>query len=305
MFIIATTERQEYPRPVKLDSVSCIYFAIPASIILAKEVNDKRVTTFSFFSIYRGLNCGLFFSINNIVKWTGRQPDRHKNGINSKILKSVEYMKNNEYLTYSEELTNSSFIEASFNLSKLSQECEYERFAVIYLDELKLILDYQNSNLKDAYLNNDIILLVFAYLRMKIYKRRNGLLPDEINIDNKNSHEYDIASRKQRAPEAYNCFYCEIAEDLGLSARTISKAVDILKELNLIYSESLPRIKYYEGNVEKWKTDHTIFSNVYKREGNYLLAGGENYYLLEIENKKKKLNIIKEKNRKEMFDNEL
>lgn len=287
------TEKQEYPCPVKLDSASCIYFAIPSSIILAKEVNDKRITTFSFFSIYRGLNCGLFFSINNIVKWTGRQPDRHKNGINSKIFNAIKYMENKGYLTFSEELTNSSFTEAEFNLSKLSQECEYERFAIVYLDELKKILDYQSPNLKDAYLNNDIILLVFVYLKMKIYRRRNELLPDEINIDNKNNHAYDIASRKLRAPEAYNCFYCEIAEDLGVSTRTISKAVDALKELNLIYSESLPRIKYYDGNVEKWKTDHTIFCNVYKREGSYLLASGESYYLPEIENKKKKLNIIK------------
>ena len=65
----------------------------------------------------------------------------------------------------------------------------------------------------------------------------------------------------------------------------MSKAVAVLNELDLIYSESLPRIKY----ENKWRTDHTIFCNAYKREGNYLLISGKEYYQLEVENKKRKL----------------
>ena len=274
--------RYEYSSPVKLDPIGGNYFAIPASIITSTEMTEKRVTVFSFFSIYRGINSGMFFSVNNIVKWLGKQPNRHSNGINNKIIQTIEHLRQGGYLTLSEELNNSSCIEAIINLDKISEECDNDRFAIVYLDELKKIVDYQNPNTKDSFLNSDVVLLVFAYLRMKIYRRRNKLFADEINIDNKNNHQYDIDTRKVRSPDAYDCYYYEIAEELGITARTVSKAVDVLNELGLIYSESLPRIKY----DDKWRTDHTVFCNAYKREGNYLLACGSDYYTTEIKNKK-------------------
>jgi DNA-binding transcriptional ArsR family regulator len=258
------------------------------------DMTEKRVTVFSFFSIYRGLNSSLFFSINNIVKWTGRQPNRHANGINSKIIQVIECLRDGGYLTLSEELDNSSCIEATLNLSKISEECDNDRFAIIYLDELKKIMDYQNPNAKDVFLNNDVILLVFTYLRMKIYRRRNKLFLEEINVDNQNNRQLDIDTRRLRSPDAYDCYYYEIAEELGLTPRTVSKAVDVLNELGLIYSESLPRIKY----ENKWRTDHTVFCNTYKREGNCLLISGSQYYLMEIENKKRKLNIVDNRKKK-------
>ena len=291
--------RYEYSSPIELDSVSGNYFAIPSSVILNADINEKRATVFSFFSIRRGLDYGLLFSVNNIVKWTGRQPNRNANGINNKIIHVIKCLSSGGYLTLSEEPNNSSCIEATFNLSKILKECEHERFAIVYLDELKQILNYQNPNPKDSFLNSDIILLVFAYLRMKIFRRRNKLFPEEINIDNKNNHQHDINTRRLYSPDAYNCFYFEIAKELGLTDRTVSKAVAALNELGLIYSESLPRIKYHDGDSDKWRTDHTIFCNTYKREGKYLLASGSEYYLFEIENKKRKLNIMD--NRKENF----
>lgn len=286
--IIGMSERYEYSSPVELDAMSSNYFVIPASIILDVDMTDKRTSVFSFFSIYRGLNCGMFFTVNNIVKWLGKKPDRHAGGINGKIIQIVEYLRNGGYLTLSEELNNSSCIEAVLNLQKISEECDCDRFALVYLDELKQIMNYQNPNPKDSFLNSDVLLLVFAYLRMKIFRRRNKLFPEEINVSGKNNHQYDIGARRLRNPDAYDCYYFEIAEELGLTARTVSKAVATLGELGLMYAESLPRIKY----EDKWRTDHTVFCNMYKREGNYLLASGESYYLTEVENKKKRLNIV-------------
>ena len=271
----------EYSSLVKLDSK---YFAIPSSIIKNIDLNEKRVTVFSYFSKCRDLDNEVLFSINHIAKWMGKQPNRTANGINNKIIQIIQCLIDEGYLTLSEEFNVSSYIDAVFNLSVVQSRCDIERFAIIYLDELKKILNCKN----DAFANNDILLLVFAYLRMKIHRRKNDLLPEEINIDKKNDHEYDICKRRLESPDAYDCYYCEIAKDLGISARIVSKAVSILNELGLIYSESLPRIKY--GN--KWKTDHTIFCNTYKREGSNLLACGEDYYLAEVENKKKKLNIV-------------
>lgn len=286
------SERYEYSSPVELDGASGNYFVIPASIITNKEINEKRSTIFSFFSMCRGLDHKLMFSVNSIVYWLGKKPNRHSNGLNEKIIQVIDYLEDEGYIKLYEDINHKPLTKALFSLSKISKECEQDRFAVIYVDELEKILEYKNLNSKDIYLNNDILLLVFAYLRMKIYRRRNRLFPEEINSDNKNNHQHDINVRRLRSPDAYNCYYSNMAEDLGLSPRTVSKAITILSELDLIYFESLPRIKYYDDDGEKWRTDHTVFCNAYKREGNYLLISGSEYYLTEIENKKKKLNII-------------
>lgn len=281
----------EYTSVTELDKISGNYFVVPASIILDTNQNNKRVSIFSYFSIKRGLDCTVTFTINSLLKWFNKKSDKHVNGINDKIVQIIEYLSHGGYLILSDKpssYTTSSMIDAEYNLSKISQECEHDRFAVIYIDELKKILNYKSSNPKDTFLNVDVILLVFAYLRMMIYRRRNKLMPEEINIDNKNDYSLDIKSRKIRSPDAYDCYYYEIAENLDISARVISKVVAILNELDLIYSEPLPRIKYNN----QWRTDHTVFCNTYKRESNYLLTSGKEYYLEEVENKKKKLNII-------------
>ena len=276
----------EYPSPVKIDYPNGNYFAIPSSIILSKETNDKRVTAFSFFSVKRGLDHKVWFSLNSLVQWTGRKPDRHKNGINSKFLKAIEYISDEGYVHLSDEVSNSTYIDASFDVLRLSEECnEKRRFATIYIDELDKILKYENPNPKDTFLNGDVLLLVFSYLRMKIFRRRNELLREEINIDNKNDHHYDVETRRKLSPEVYSGYYCEIADELGLTARTVSKAVDALMDLELIYHETLPRVKH-DG---KWKTTHTLFCNFYKREKDSVLAYGKDYYLPEIKRKKDKI----------------
>lgn len=285
----SSSKSYEYSNPAKLNGDSGIYFTVPESIILDSDANDKRVTAFSFFSVRRGLDCGVTFSVNSMVKWMGRKQNRNSNGINGKLVQAIERLRDNGYISFSDKLTNSSFVDASFDMSKVSDECTQGRFAVIYLDELKKILDYRNPNPKDAFLNNDVILLVFAYLRMKIIRRRNELFPEEVNADGKRSHEYDVKTRRIRSPEAYDCYYSEIAEELGISARTVSKAVAVLNEIGLVYSESLPRI----NKDGKWRTDRTVFCNAYKREGGKLLDDGSEYCISEIDRKKRKLKIIR------------
>ena len=67
-------------------------------------------------------------------------------------------------------------------------------------------------------------------------------------------------------------------------------------KLGLIYFESLPRVNHgRENGTDDWRTDHTIFCNMYKREGSYLLASGSDYYKTEVKNKKIKLKLIREK----------
>jgi hypothetical protein len=285
-------EKYEYSSSVELANVTGKYFVVPKSIILAKNTNDKRLSAFSYFVMRAGMDNRVYFSVNEIIRWLGRKQDRHSTGINNRILQMTNYFKNEGYLNFDGELTSSSAkIEAEVNNSAILQICKQENFAIIYVDEYMRIAEYQKLDVdtKDSYLNKDIILLVFAYLRMKIYRRKNRLAIDEININNKNSLDYDIHSRRKANPEAYNCYYIDIAEELGISERMVSKAANVLKEIGLIYLETLPRIKYNDN----WVTEHTIFCNTYKREGNLLLDSGEEYYMREIKNKKDKLKKYK------------
>lgn len=284
--IIIIVKSSEYDSLTKLDYVSGSYFAIPECFILNKELNEKRISVFSYFSMRRGIDYSLSFSINEIIRWMRKKPDRHANGINNKIIQVINYLANEDYLYLSEEVSNpASVIDSQFNISKHMQIINRDRFATIYSDEVLKILGHTGQAKEDVYSNSDIVLMVFAYLRMRIYRRRNQLFPEEINLDNKNDHQYDIDSRRLKSPEAYNCFYYNIADDLGISERAVSKAIDVLCELGLIYYEQLPRIKH-NG---KWRTDHTIFCNAYKREESYLITSGSSYYLPEIESKKKKI----------------
>lgn len=287
-------ERYEFGTPEMWTRIPDKYFQIPAEIIYGLELGEKRVTVFSYFSVRRGLDSRLTFSVNDIVTWSGKKPDRHMDGINNKVQSVIECLSENGYLSNVEISKHSSVNEVQFNLNRVLEQCDTERFAIIYVDELMKIMSYCSSAPKDSLHNIDTILLVFAYLRMKIYRRRNKLLQDEINIENKDSHELDIESRRLRAPEVYDGYYYEIANDLGLSYRNVSDAVTVLSDLGLVYFEALPKIKRIsENGNESWRTDHTLFCNMYKRENSYLLASGSEYYRREVRNKKIKLKLIR------------
>lgn len=285
---LAKKKSYEYDNCVKLDNVAGTCFSIPASIILDNAAGDKLITSFSFFSVTRGIDCKSAFTMNWMVEWSGRNPDRHSGGINKKFSIAVNHLRDSGYVSFDGEVSNSKMSVATFDKDKLTSECNESRFALVYLDELNKILEWENPNARDPYTNNDVLLRVFAYLRMVINRRRNALFPEEMNVDDKNDHSYDIERRRLRSPDAYNAYYSDMAEELGISPRAIAKAVDALCEIGLIYAEPLPRVKI-NG---KWKTKHTIFCNTYKREGGYLLASGKGYYMREVANKKKLLGII-------------
>ena len=101
-------ERLEYSSHEKLKSASGNYYVVPVSIILNQDIDEKRVSVFSFFATKRGLDFNIEFSINSIVKWLRRKIDRHPNGINNKILNVLEQLIGEGYLTLLSDLSNTS-----------------------------------------------------------------------------------------------------------------------------------------------------------------------------------------------------
>ena len=264
--------KYEYKR-IPLEEHQSKYIYIPLSVITDNELDIRRVGIFSYLRIHCGMNNVIGFTVPDIVEWCGGKPDRKTNGSNGKVLGVLDIFSNGGYLTYLTEKSRSSYMKCVFNMDYYYDSCS-NGYAAIYLDELEKIINYQKENLKDGILNNTTILLVFSYLRNKIRRRPNELKPEERTSEG-------VKKRKERLPDAYGSNISDIANELNISSKTLSKIIDILEyELELIVTDRAYRIK---NENDEFRTLPTIFANAYKREDKYLLCTGDNYSRTEIE----------------------
>lgn len=270
--------KYEYKR-ILLEESQSKYISIPLSVITDTELDIKRVGIFAYLRAHCGLNNVIGFTISDMVEWCGGKSDRRINGTNDKVLSTLDILSDRGYLTYLTEKSRSSYMKCKFDMNNYCESCS-NGYAVIYLDELEKIMNYQKENLKDGTLNNTTILLVFAYLRNKIRRRPNELMPEERTNDG-------IKKRKERLPDAYGSNINDIANELNISSKTVSKIIDILEYgLELIVTDRAYRVKNVNN---EFRTLPTIFANAYKREDKYLLATGETYSRTEIALKAKNM----------------
>lgn len=265
-------DKYEYNRTLLEESKSK-YIYVPMSVITDTKIDIRRVAVFSYLRIHCGLNNIINFTIPDIVEWCGGKPDRRVNGSNDKTLSVLDMFNDGGYLTYLTEKSKSSYTKCEFNAAYYYEDCS-NGFAAIYLDELEKIMNYKKQNSKDSTINNVVILLVFAYFRNKIRRRPNELKPEERSSDG-------IKKRRERIPDAYSGNIGDIAAELGISSKTLSKIIDILEyELKLIVTDRAYRIKNKDN---EFRTLPTIFANAYKRDDKYLLVAGDSYSRTEIE----------------------
>lgn len=268
---------------IKLIGNASKFIAIPSSIILNNKIDTKRVISYIFFAMKCGKDNELNFTIDLLVSWCGFVPNYHKGKINDKFFELIDDLEEMNFISCDkpndEKDKHSYNYTAYFNEDAMYDEINNpsKRFALLWIDEIKKIMNYRIDKQSKS-LNSSTILLVFAYLRMMIYRRDS----------NKSDRDY---------PEAYNNFYYVIADDIGISVKTLSIILNILSDdLQLIYMRRLPTIKH----DNKFRTDHTIFCNTYKRQGSYLISSGEEYYMNEANNKMNKVkNFIKGGNENE------
>lgn len=264
------TKVNKYNDYMILTGVKDKFIMIPSEIIYKCDLNSKRVAVYSYLYIKTGLDYNLILSLRAISNWIGKKMDSHKNRNTSttKILSIIEDFKNKGLLLYSNNLTYTSYINATFKKDSIIDYCQNkDRFAKIYIDEINDIMQYKNKS-QDARFDNSVVLLVFAYLRLNI------------PINN------DLKGAKTR-PEAFDQCYDKIGLELGISGNAVSNAVEILQKLNLIYAKD-------RGRTPNNKQKTHIFCNTYKRMTNngvtYLTASGKSYYFHEANKKEDILN---------------
>lgn len=267
----------------ELRGLQCNRILIPENVITDTTLPKHRVAALSYICAMTGVAYKINFSIKLIVNWLGKSDDRRitKNGCNtaSGVKMCIESFKKRNILSYdNDELKFATLIEGRFDKEEYSECYAHERFAKIYIDELSTIINYQNSN-DGEYMDNLILLLVFAYLRAKIPVKNN------------------LAGAGDR-PDAYDTNYKTIGNELGLSERLVSKAVKVLVQLGYIYERRRGKESYYstdeKGNRVLHRKEKTIiFCNTYKRidkgSKTYLEAEGQDYYLKEANGKEVEL----------------
>ena len=279
--------KYEYHRQ-PLEGSKSTYIYIPLSVITDTELDIRRISVFTYFRIHYGLNNIVGFTVPDIVEWYGGKPDRRANGSNDKTLSTIDTLSDRGYLTYLTEKSKSSYMKCKFNTNYYYDECS-NGFATIYLDEIEKIMSYKKENSKDSTLNNSTILLAFSYFRNKIKRRPNELKPEERTPDG-------ILQRRERIPDAYYDNINNIANEIGISSKTLSKIIDILEyDLKLIVTDKAYRVK---NRNNEFRTLPIIFANSYKREDKYLLVTGDGYSRAEIKLKTKTIKDYKIDKRK-------
>lgn len=264
--------KYEYSKTL-LNTLESKYIYIPLSVIADTEIDAKRIGIFSYLRIRCGYDNIIGFTIPDMVEWCNMKPNKRTGNTNDKFLNVMDDLSDKKYLTYLTEKSKSSFMKCEFNMDYYYKDCS-DGYAVIYLDEIEKIMNYEKSNSNDNALTNTTILLVFAYLRHKIRRRPNELKPEE-------RYPEKVKERRERLPEAYDSNINDIANEIGISSKTLLKIIDILEEeLKLIVTDRAYRIKNEDG---EFRTPPTIFANAYKRENDSLLATGEEYSRNEIE----------------------
>lgn len=271
--------KYEYPK-IELKGKAANYIRIPWSITSDTKLDTKRVAIFSYLKIRCGYDNIIGFTIPSMVKWCNSKPDKRINGLNDKFLNIIDIFNDMGYLTYLTDRSRSTYMECEFNNEYYVEDYSNNGYSVIYVDEVEKIMNYKKDNLNDNVLTNNIILLVFAYLRYKIIRRPNELKPEERSSEK-------IKDRRENLPEAYDDNINDMANEIGISSKTFLKVIDILEcDLKLIVTDRAYRIKNEEG---EFRTPTTIFANTYKREHQYLLATGEEYYRNEIKLKAERI----------------
>lgn len=269
-----TDYKDEYTKTL-LSDLESKYIYIPMSVIANNTLDIKRVAIFSYLKIHCGLNNVIGFTIPDMVQWLGMKPNKRTGNTNDRFLDILDELVGTGYFTYLTDKSKSSYMKCKLNVDYYYNDCS-NGYAVLYLDEIQKIIDYQSQ--ENGIANNASILLVFSYLRNKINRRPNKLNPEERTVDG-------IRKRKERLPDAFYGNISDISKELGIHRKTLSKVIDILEqELKLIVTDRAYRVKNEDN---EFRTLPTLFANAYKREDKYLLNTEKEYGRIEIESKAK------------------
>lgn len=139
-------------------------------------------------------------------------------------------------------------------------------FGVIYHSDFQKIVEKRlSAKTQGKRINQAHLLLLLAHLRYFIFASEDAV---------------------------YSNFLNEISSNLGLSVRSVSSCLKILRELNLIYSEELPR---YQDGKGQWHSNVTLFTNPKEITMNNMIATKRDWHQSITEHKEHIITQTKER----------
>lgn len=240
------------------------FISVPSELITAKELNDKRISCFYYLNqniTYENTVMYCFNYMAKFCKYKAQWNRNQQNNIHSKFLECMKWFHDNGYII---DFNSDKFIGQTFQCSPvdINKIRKPERFAKIYDFEIEKIINFKSDYRP---LSSSILLLTLSYLRLKTWNRK-----DEIT-------GYSESSKKDK-PEICHKKYIEIAQEIGLSEKIVSRAIHTLSSFGFIAVRPMPRFRD-ENNY--WVVDDTIFITPYKfiqkQDGEFTLASKEFY----------------------------
>ena len=110
-----------------------------------------------------------------------------------------------------------------------------DSFGIIKYEEFERILQARDKSVSCGFrINHSHILLLLAHIRLWLVRQSNG-------------HAF------------YSNLLTRISNSIGVSVRNITKSLKVLEELNIVYSQELPRYKDSSG---RWHSNTRVFINM-------------------------------------------
>lgn len=258
----------EYSKSITLQGDRKPYINIPSSLLISN--NDKELPVLIYLLFFKGINNRVYISLQQVITYYG---------FNTNKTETVHQFKNallnlleQQYILFDKEELQQKInkcFEVYVEPDVFTEKLDNEYYATLYYDELLKIIQHK----KDNRFNISSVLGTYCYLKMIIPKRSNEL---PLSCESFSIEEY-----QKKIPEAYNCYIYDIANEIKITPYAVSRAVNILKDIDLIDYRIVQRWK----NDNKWKRQHIIFALFEKREKGLLLNQGHNYSDREINNK--------------------
>lgn len=221
---------------------------IPKLILEKSKRNSFILLMFIYLAENRSLIDVINCSIDDIVKFMGYSNRSGK--IDIKIKNLIKQLEQDEIIKIDDKIDTSLSKFHSKHLVKLYINHNYfdvnDSFCQITVTEINKILNYKDYITIDKDERNvmpDKLLYILTYIRMNKLRRAKTQ-----------------EAHPNRKPEFFFKQIKYIAEDLGISTRTVSSGVIILEKLDIIVSKQMKR---YKDDSDNWHTGVTLFVDRY------------------------------------------
>lgn len=239
------------------EKTSLYTIPVPKKIIMDKSLGELRVIVYLYLYKHMTIDGVVYWSLNDLVAWSGYTPNARKGMINHKFLECLQKFADLGYITSHPDFDISKGSDRnskSFQCMELDKNKmkHHMHFGKIMSDEVDMILNYK-SLFTSAFADE-------GSMTGKIFPSHLSLVLSYIMCN------INFTQRKPRC-----CFrlYKTMVNDLGISKTYIKRCVEILQGIGIIRYKVMDQIKNPYGT---FSSHIKVFANTRLFECGYLVT---------------------------------